>query len=283
MSIASLFCWLVPYCPNPLDAAGMLSLGRSVCWRAQLLAVNQLLLHLSLLMQMCLPFVLHSESLLCFLVLRLQRNRCDWHLLGVGLFFAAMVVAAFGYAVNAGLESMLKWLSFPVFALSLLGSAGMDHCRCNVLPLVNSYLWWLDMVSLECSLFMMWWVKILLASDGGVRFESLHACVRETSVLDAGAGEIGVANLLVTQPMVLFLWLIFTVQRRYVATPANLPAEPPSSAGGSAFRSGDSRAPLLMLISLADLKLRGAVSGCCALRGQVIGGTALLLMISLVA
>ncbi|GMH31717.1 hypothetical protein Nepgr_033561 [Nepenthes gracilis] len=40
-----------------------------------------------------------------------------------------MVVAAFGYAVNAGLESMLLWLSFPVFALSLLGSAGMDHCR----------------------------------------------------------------------------------------------------------------------------------------------------------
>ncbi|GMH22122.1 hypothetical protein Nepgr_023965 [Nepenthes gracilis] len=29
-----------------------------------------------------------------------------------------MVVAAFGYAVNAGLESMLTWLSFPVFALS---------------------------------------------------------------------------------------------------------------------------------------------------------------------
>ncbi|GMH18517.1 hypothetical protein Nepgr_020358 [Nepenthes gracilis] len=40
-----------------------------------------------------------------------------------------MVVAAFGYAVNAGLESMLTWLSFPVFALSLLCSAGMDHCR----------------------------------------------------------------------------------------------------------------------------------------------------------
>ncbi|GMG99218.1 hypothetical protein Nepgr_001058 [Nepenthes gracilis] len=63
--------------------------------------------------------------------------------------------------------------------------------------------------------------------------------------------------------------------------PANLPAELLSSADGSAFRSGDSRAPLLMLISLADLKLRGAVSGCCALRGQVIGGTALLLLISL--
>ncbi|GMH21340.1 hypothetical protein Nepgr_023182 [Nepenthes gracilis] len=29
------------YCPNPLDAAGMLSIGRSVCWCAQLLAGNQ--------------------------------------------------------------------------------------------------------------------------------------------------------------------------------------------------------------------------------------------------
>ncbi|GMH19199.1 hypothetical protein Nepgr_021040 [Nepenthes gracilis] len=44
-------------------------------------------------------------------------------------------VAAFGYVVNAGLESMLKWLSFPVFALSLLGSAGMDHCRGGCGPL----------------------------------------------------------------------------------------------------------------------------------------------------
>ncbi|GMH29909.1 hypothetical protein Nepgr_031752 [Nepenthes gracilis] len=44
-------------------------------------------------------------------------------------------VAAFGYAVNAGLESMLKWLSFPVFALPLLGSAGMDHCRGGFGPL----------------------------------------------------------------------------------------------------------------------------------------------------
>ncbi|GMH30409.1 hypothetical protein Nepgr_032252 [Nepenthes gracilis] len=45
----------------------------------------------------------------------------------------AMVVAAFGNAVNAGLESMLTWLSFPVFALSLLGLAGMDHYRMDYL------------------------------------------------------------------------------------------------------------------------------------------------------
>ncbi|GMH28207.1 hypothetical protein Nepgr_030050 [Nepenthes gracilis] len=74
------------YCPNPLDDAGLLSFGGSVCYCAQLLAGNQMLLQLSLLMQMCLPFVLHSDATLLPAVLRLQGTFCSWHLLGVGLF-----------------------------------------------------------------------------------------------------------------------------------------------------------------------------------------------------
>ncbi|GMH28233.1 hypothetical protein Nepgr_030076 [Nepenthes gracilis] len=83
------------YCPNPLDDAGLLSFGGSVCYCAQLLAGNQMLLHLSLLMQMCLPFVLHSDATLLPAVLRLQGTFCSWHLLGVGLFC--------GFAVDSSL------------------------------------------------------------------------------------------------------------------------------------------------------------------------------------
>ncbi|GMH18506.1 hypothetical protein Nepgr_020347 [Nepenthes gracilis] len=99
------------YCPNPLDAAGCYGLPaepgccslllRGVCPDA---AID--------------PFWLKMLNPGLMLILAQLHG-----------------VAAFGYAVNAGLESLLKWLSFPVFALSLLGSAGMDHCRGGFGPL----------------------------------------------------------------------------------------------------------------------------------------------------